>query len=281
MNIGDIILNPFVTVLVALYKLFSFLPDVIPGLSTVLAITLFTVLVRLLTQPLTASQTRSMKRMQELQPQLNELKKKYANDREKLQQAQMELYRQAGINPLGGCLPLLVQLPIIFGLYSAITTTLAGSPLQLLNLHGRILIPGLQSEIPLANHFLWLNLAQPDPTPILAILVVVTTFVQQRMMMPASSGDGQAAAMSQSMQYVMPLMFGWIAFTLASGLSIYFIATNLIGIVQYSLMGRADWRNLLPGRRQAGQLPEGGRKTAASEGKSDVKGEKKSAKKRK
>ncbi|GAB4434506.1 MAG: hypothetical protein Kow00120_00870 [Anaerolineae bacterium] len=277
MNIGDIILNPFVTVLVALYKLLNVLPELIPGLDTVLAIVLFTVLVRLITYPLTAQQQRSMKRMQELQPRLDELKKKYANDREKLSQAQMELYREAGINPLGGCLPLLIQLPIIFGLYSAITTTLAGSPLQLFNLHGRILIPSLQSEIPLANQFLWLNLGQPDPTPILAILVVVTTFIQQRMMQPSTGGEGQAAAMTQSMQYVMPLMFGWIAFTLASGLSIYFIASNLIGIVQYGATGRADWRNLIPGMRRREQLTDGGKKGAKATGKEAAGGASKSA----
>lgn len=259
MDIGDIILNPFVTVLVVLYQLMSFLPD---GLDTVLAITLFTILIRLITHPLTAQQQRSMKRMQELQPELEKLKKKYANDREKLNQAQMELYRQAGVNPLGGCLPLLIQLPIIFGLYAAITTTLAGSPMQLLNLHGRILIPGLQTQIPLANHFIWLNLAQPDPTPILAIVVVATTFLQQKLMMPSTGGEGQGAAMSQSMQYIMPLMFGWIAFSLASGLSIYFIASNLIGIAQYAAMGRVNWRNLIPGRRSAPALPQGGKKRA-------------------
>mgnify|MGYP005845644045 CR=1 FL=1 len=266
MNIGDIILNPFVTVLVALYKVFQILPELIPGLSTVLAITMFTILVRLLTHPLTSMQTRSMKRMQELQPELDKIKKKYANDREKLSQAQMELYRQAGINPLGGCLPLIIQLPIIFGLYSAIITTLGGSPLQLFNLHGRVLIPALYSDIPLANQFLWLNLAQPDPTPILAILVVVTTFLQQRLMMPAGGGEGQAAAMTQSMQYIMPLMFGWIAFTLASGLSIYFIVSNLVGIAQYSAMGRANWRQLIPRRGgQAVQVTAGGKSTGRGE----------------
>ncbi len=244
MNIGDLILNPFVTVLVMLYKVLGFLPELIPGQTVVLAIIVFTALIRLITHPLTMQQQRSSRAMQELQPELEKLKKKYANDREKLAQAQMELYKKAGINPLGGCLPLLIQLPIIFGLYQAIITTLGGTPLQLLNLHDRILIPGLASEIPLQNQFLWLNLAQPDPTPILAVIVVVTGFFQQRLLMPPGGGDGQAAAMSQSMLYVMPLMYGWIAFSLASGLSIYFITTSVIGIIQYSMMGRANWRNL-------------------------------------
>jgi YidC/Oxa1 family membrane protein insertase len=250
MNIGDIILNPFVTVLVLLYKILGFLPELIPGQTVVLSIILFTILIRLLTHPLTRQQQRSVEAMKELQPELEKLKKKYANDREKLNQAQMELYRQAGVNPLGGCLPLLIQLPIIIGLYSAITTTLGGSPLQLLNLHSRILIPSLASEIPLENQFLWLNLAQPDPTPVLAILVVVTGFFQQKLLMPPS--DGQAAGMNQTMLYLMPLLYGWIAFSLASGLSIYFITSSVIGIAQYSAMGKANWGSLLRfGRRQA------------------------------
>jgi YidC/Oxa1 family membrane protein insertase len=246
MNIGDLILNPFVTVLVLLYKVLGMFPEIIPGQTVVLSIVLFTVLIRLITHPLTLQQQRSTKAMQELQPEIEKLKKKYANDREKLSQAQMELYKQAGINPMGGCLPLLIQLPIILGLYSAITTALGGSPYQLLELHNRILIPGLASEIPLQNQFLWLNLAQPDPTPFLAVLVVVTGYLQQRLLMPASGGDGQAAAMSQSMLYVMPLMYGWIAFSLASGLSIYFVTSSVIGIAQYSAMGRADWSKILP-----------------------------------
>jgi YidC/Oxa1 family membrane protein insertase len=255
MNIGDLILNPFVTVLVLLYKLLGFLPEIVPGQTVVLSIILFTILIRLITHPLTMQQQRSTKAMQELQPEIEKLKKKYANDREKLSQAQMELYKQAGINPMGGCLPLLIQLPIILGLYSAITTTLGGSPYQLLNLHSRILIPGLASEIPLQNQFLWLNLAQPDPTPVLAILVVITGFLQQRLLMPAGGGDGQAAAMSQSMLYVMPLMYGWIAFSLASGLSIYFVTSSVIGIAQYSMMGKADWSKILPFMR-GGQSSE-------------------------
>ncbi|MBN1286147.1 MAG: membrane protein insertase YidC [Anaerolineae bacterium] len=243
-NLGDFILNPFVTVLVILYKVLGFLPQIIPGQTVVLSIVLFTILIRLLTHPLTLQQQRSTKAMQELAPEIEKLKKKYANDREKFSQAQMELYKQAGINPLGGCLPLLIQFPIIIGLYSAIITTLGGTPIQLLQLHDRILLPGLASQIPLENQFLWLNLAQPDPTPILAVLVVVTAFFQQKLLMPAGA-DGAAAGMSQSMLYIMPLMYGWIAFSLAAGLSIYFITSSVIGIAQYSAMGKANWGSLL------------------------------------
>lgn len=237
----DLILNPFVTVLVFLYQIL--------GQNTVLAIVAFTILIRLLTHPLTMQQQRSMKAQQEMQPKLQKLQEKYKNDREKLAQAQMDLYREAGINPAGGCLPLLIQFPILIGLYQAIIQVLGATPLQLLDLSGRILVPGLNSLIPLQNQFLWLNLAEPDPFYVLPILVLITTFVQQRLLTPqtsAASDNNQAAAMTRSMTTVMPIMFFFFALSFASGLSIYFVVSNIIGIVQYSAMGRADLGNLFP-----------------------------------
>lgn len=236
----DLILNPFITVLVFLYQLL--------GQNTVLAIIAFTILIRLLTHPLTMQQQRSMKAQQEVQPKLQKLQEKYKGDREKLAQAQMELYREHGINPAGGCLPLLIQFPILIGLYQAIIQVLGATPLQLLDLSGRILIPGLNSLIPLQNQFLWLNLAEPDPFYVLPILVLVTTWLQQRLLSPqtAASGNNQAAAMTRSMTTVMPIMFFFFALSFASGLSIYFVVSNIIGIIQYSAMGKADLSNVLP-----------------------------------
>lgn len=234
----DLILNPFVTLLIFLYQLL--------GQNIVVAIIAFTVLIRLVTHPLTMQQQRSSKVMQELQPQMKKLQEKYKGDREKLAQAQMELYKQHGYNPMGGCLPLLIQFPILIGLYQAIIQVLGATPLQLLDLSGRIMVPGLDRLIPLQNEFLWLNLAQPDPLYVLPILVLITTWLQQRMIMPASSGDdgGQAAAMTKSMGTVMPIMFFFFSLSFASGLSIYFVVSNLIGIVQYSAMGKAKLGNI-------------------------------------
>ena len=152
---------------------------------------------------------------------------------------------------MGGCLPLLIQFPILIGLYQAIIQVLGATPLQLMDLSGRILIPGLDTLIPLQNHFLWLNLVQPDPYYVLPILVLVTTWLQQRLLMPPSTGDGgQAAAMTRSMSTVMPIMFFFFSLSFASGLSIYFVVSNLIGIVQYSLMGKASLSNLNPFSRK-------------------------------
>jgi YidC/Oxa1 family membrane protein insertase len=244
----DLIINPFITILLFLYQVL--------GGNVVLAIVVFTILVRLATMPLTLKQQRSTKAMQELQPELKRIQEKYKNDRERAAQAQMELYRQYGVNPLAGCLPLLIQFPILIGLYRAIVATLAATPLELLDLSGRLWVPSLASQVPLQSHWLWLNLAVPDPLYILPVLVVITTWLQQKLLMPAtpsSSGGGQsdqAAAMSRQMMTIMPLMFGVFSLSFASGLSIYFIASNLIGIAQYAAMGRIDFRRL------TGRVPE-------------------------
>jgi YidC/Oxa1 family membrane protein insertase len=250
----DFILNPFVTLLTFLYSVFNH--------DMVLAIIVFTILIRLLTYPLTAQQQRSAAAMQQLQPELNKLQEKHKNDREKLAQEQMRLYREYGINPLGGCLPLVIQFPIFIALYQAIIHALASTPLQLIDLSNRLLIPGLNAVIPLDNTWLGMNLSQApnmnaislsNPVSLIAIilplLVVVTTWLQFKVTTPppTPSDDGkpnQAQAMSQSMGTIMPLMYGFFALSFSVGLSIYFVASNVIGIVQYALMGKADFRRI-------------------------------------
>lgn len=242
------ILNPFITVLTLLYQLFN---------SSVIAIILFTILIRLVTYPLTAQQTRASKAMSELQPELKKIQEKYKNDREKLSQEQMALYRKHGVNPVGGCLPLIIQLPIWIGLYQAINHALASTPLQLIDLSGRFLIPGLDKLVPLNNVWLGMDLTQaPQANPayalIFPVLVLITSYVQSKMMTPAappSDPDGkpnQAAAMTQSMTTIMPIMMGMFSLSFSVGLSVYFIVSNVIGIVQYSRNGTFKWRSLLP-----------------------------------
>jgi len=153
---------------------------------------------------------------------------------------------------MAGCFVLIVQLPILLGLYRAIVATLAATPSQLLNLSGRLWVPSLSNLVPLENKFLWLNLAVPDQLYVLPILVVATTYLQQKLLMPStpseSSGDqsqDQAAQISRQMMVMMPLMFGFFALSFASGLSIYFIASNFIGIGQYAMMGRINFKRVL------------------------------------
>ncbi|MDZ4763684.1 MAG: YidC/Oxa1 family membrane protein insertase [Chloroflexota bacterium] len=253
----DFILNPFVTLLTFFYSIFN---------DMVLSIIVFTVLIKMLTYPLTAQQLRSTQKMQKIQPEMKRLQEKYKNDREKLSQEQMALYKVYGVNPVGGCLPLFIQFPIFLALYQAINYALAAQPTQLMGLTGRLLIPGLDQAIPLNPLWLGLDLTQPPPISAppstlaliislsLPILTMITTWVSFKISMPPPqpTEDGkpnQAQAMSQSMGTIMPLMYGFFALSFSVGLSIYFIVSNLIQIFQYTLMGRANFRNLF-GRAQ-------------------------------
>ena len=152
----------------------------------------------------------------------------------------MRLYKEAGINPLGGCLPALIQLPLMIGLYQGIIRVLAATPLQLLALPQNIYrwIPSLSTLVPLKSQFLWLDLAIPDPLFIMPILVVATSWYYQKLLTPPAT-DAQAEAMNKQMMLMMPLMNGFFAATFASGLAVYFLITNLVGILQYFLFRRS------------------------------------------
>lgn len=233
----DFLTNPFATALLFLYQLL--------GGNIILTIIIFTVIIRFLVFPLTWQQLKSSREMQKIQPEMKELREKYKNDREKMAQAQMDLYRKHGINPFAGCLPLLVQLPILLGLYGAITIALATSPLQVLDVSHRLLVPSLSSLIPLQNQFWIWNLGQPDTTFLLPIIVVATTWLQQKLIMPVNPDadpKDPSVQMSRQMTIMMPLMIGFFSIQFASGLSIYWIVGNIIGIVQYALLGKVDVR---------------------------------------
>ncbi len=230
-----------------------------------LAIIVFTVLVKLITYPLTASQIKSTRNMQEMQKskKWQDIQKKYKKDREKLASEQMSLYKEEGVSPFGSCLPTLIQFPVIIGLYQAIIRALAVTPIQLLELTRHIYpFYNAAALIPLNNIFLWLDLSQPEKDfgiaiagftiPILAILVMGTTFLQSRLMTPPTATGDQGANMSRAMNLYMPLFMGYLAYSFPSGLALYFVTSNLVGILQYGIMGNLDWRNLLPARKSSG-----------------------------
>lgn len=223
-----------------------------------LAIILFTVLIKLITWPLNASQVKGAQAMQELQndKEWQDIQKKYAKDREKLAQEQMRIYREKGINPFASCLPTLIQFPIIIGLYQSIIRALSATPLDMLKL-ARTVYPfqNVENIIPLNSTFLWMDLGRPESIqilgfglPTLAIIVAATTWLQTKLTMPATSNpNDQTAQMTRMMSIYMPLMLGWFSLTFASGIAVYFIVSNILGIVQYAATGRANWRNLIPG----------------------------------
>jgi len=196
--------------------------QVIPNYG--IAIIVLTALVRLATSPLAARQMRSMKRMGELQPQIKALQEKYADDRQQQSQEMMKLYREAGVNPLGGCLPLLLQFPVLIGLYYA-----------------------LQSSIDLrqASFGLWIDdLSRPEtlftipgvewPVRVLPILMTLSMVAQQRMT-PTTSMDPAQARM---MMIVMPVMFFFMFYGFPSGLVLYWFVSNLLAIAQQVYLNR-------------------------------------------
>ncbi|MEW6770632.1 MAG: YidC/Oxa1 family membrane protein insertase [Bacillota bacterium] len=197
-----------------------------------LAIILLTVIVRVLLYPLNYKQMHSMLALQRLQPKVKEIQEKYRKDPQKLQQKMMELYQEHGVNPLGGCLPLLIQLPILIALYSAL----------------------LHFPYAVAEHarFLWVpSLSGKDPYFLLPILAGATTYWQMRVT-PQAGGQEQ---MQRMMTLTMPVLFLWISSTLPAGLALYWVTFNVLSVGQQYLINR----RLLAGK-EAVQTDEGSNK---------------------
>jgi len=246
----DTVIGVMVNAMIFIYR--------IVGHNFGIAIILFTILIRVITWPLNAQQMKGATAMQEMQndKEWQAIQKKYAKDREKLSQEQMRIYRERGINPFGSCLPTLIQFPILFALIPTITYAIGSTPLSLLKLSSYVYdFQKVASLLPLNSKFLWMDLGLPERTlllgfsiPVLALIVGLTTFVQTKLTMPpAADPNDQAAATSKMMGIYMPVMLFFFSLNYASGLAVYFITSNLLAIVQYAMMGKVNWRNLLPG----------------------------------
>jgi len=181
------------------------------------AIIFLTLLVRVVLYPLSRKQQISMHRMQRLQPLIKELQQKYKNDRQRLGQEQMRLFKEHGINPLAGCLPLLLQLPIFIGLFSALQRSI---------------------DLRQAGFVLWIkDLSRADtiaylgnfPVNILPVLMVIS-WVAQQMTMPRPVDPEQAR--QQKMMLFMPVLFGFMLYSTASGLTLYWLTSTFFGILE-------------------------------------------------
>ncbi|MEJ2759381.1 MAG: YidC/Oxa1 family membrane protein insertase [Anaerolineales bacterium] len=265
----DFIITPFVNILLYIY---DFLGHGVNDFGW--AIIIFTILIRLLLFPLTKSQLETSKNMQKLNdnPEYQKLQKKRKDgkiDQEEFAQKQMALYQELGINPLGSCLPTLLQFPIIIGLYWAVTKALATSPIQLINLIPDINLGNASTLLPLNSHFLWMDLSQPERwyglahivpqswgwgefgVPIMAIVVFITSFFQSKMTTPTSSNpNDQSAQMGKMMTLYIPVLMAWLSYSYSAGLALYFAAGNLVTLLQYGLMGRLDFSNILPNKNK-------------------------------
>lgn len=191
------------------------------GNSYGLSIILVTVVIRLCILPLSIKQIKSSKAMQDIQPKLKELQNKYSSKdaatQQKLQQETMELFQKNGVNPLAGCLPIFVQMPILMAIYHAIMRT---------------------TEI--SQHtFLWFQLGTPDY--VLPVLAGVFTFMQQKIMMSTNSQVQQNPQMAMQMNmmlYMMPIMIGVMGFFLPSALALYWVTGNVFMILQTLLINK-------------------------------------------
>jgi len=213
-----------------------------------IGIILFTLFIRVATWRLTKQQLNASRAMQATQPQIQAIQKKYKDPKRRSEET-MKVYKEAGVNPLGCVLPMLVQMPIWIALFQGIRFTLGTTPESMVNLSQRLYpLDILRTSVPLENQFLWMDMGQPDSTMIMAVLVGASTWVQQRMTTPATSNaDPQQAQMNNTMMFMMPLMFAFFTLQFPSGLALYWVATNVVGVVlQYFAMGREfDWRRIV------------------------------------
>ncbi|HJL94794.1 MAG TPA: membrane protein insertase YidC [SAR324 cluster bacterium] len=178
------------------------------------AIIILTTIVRLVLFPLTFKGMKSMKRMQQLTPRMKKLQEKYKNNKEKLNKEMMELYRKNRVNPLGGCLPMLLQLPVFFALYSSLSSAV---------------------ELRHAPFIFWISdLSQPDGLGITPLLMGASMYIQQKMTPQTAMMDSTQAKVMQ----MLPFIFTIFTFTFPSGLTLYWVTSNILSIAQQQIINR-------------------------------------------
>lgn len=266
---NTVLVWPIVNVLVAVYKglIFVHFPFAL-GFSIII----LTIIIRFILYPLTSSQLKASKKMQDLNPHLTNLKNKHKGDSKTLQQETMKLYKEHGVNPAAGCLPVIVQLPIIWGLYSALQ--------QIVNLKPDVInkivyFDALKLTKAWDPNFFGVPLGS-NPShlistvgPIILIIPLLTAlfqFIQSKMMFSkpkAQEGlvkkgekkkndDFASAFQSQSM-YIFPIMIGFFSYTFPVGLSLYWNTFTIFGIMQQyrisGLGGLTEWKNKVYGQK--------------------------------
>ncbi|WP_163470046.1 YidC/Oxa1 family membrane protein insertase [Fusobacterium sp. IOR10] len=198
-----------------LYGIFGKILNMFYGMtgSFGLAIIILTVLIKIILLPVTLKQDKSMKEMKKLQPKIDELKSKYKGDPQLLNQKTMALYKEHKVNPAGGCLPMLVQLPILWALFGVLRK---------------------EGVVP-DETFLWFSLISPDPFFVLPILNGIISFVQQKVMGTANNPQ------MKKMMYMFPIMMVFISYKMPGGLQLYWLVSSLSGVAQqYFVMNRGE-----------------------------------------
>lgn len=170
-----------------------------------ISIIIVTILIKIALLPLTLKQDKSMKEMKKLQPKIEKIKKDYAHDKQMLNIKTMELYKEHKVNPLGGCLPLLIQFPILIALFGVLRNGI----------------------IPQDSSFLWLKLSVPDQFYILPVLNGAVSFLQQKLM-----GSADSNPQMKNMMYVFPIMMIMFSLKMPSGLQLYWLTSSILAVVQ-------------------------------------------------
>ena len=233
--IGDLfreaVMRPLANSLVLLYMLlFNNFGLSIVGLTAI---------IRLATMKLTLKQIKSTRAMSTIQPKLKEIQARYKNDRQKISQETFRIYRENGVNPIGCLGPMIIQMPIWIGLYWALIRVLPSSPENLADLSKLLYswLPMVHGAVPVNSSFFWLDLSAPDRSFVLPLMVGGSMWLQQKMM-TFPSQDPKQQQTQQMMLWMMPLMFVFFSFSFPSGLALYWVISNLMGVaIQYFTTG--------------------------------------------
>ena len=213
-------------------NLLVFLYNVIPGHDIGLAIIAMTVIIKLILLPLSKQSIKSQKSLQTLQPKIDELKKKYANNKEEQGRAMMQLYKQEKVNPFSSCLPLLIQLPFLWAVFIVFRDGLSNQALN--DIYSFIYNPGTINAISLG----FINLAKPNL--VLAVLAGAAQFWQAKMMVtkrpevktPGAKDEDMMTIMNKQMLYMMPILTVVIGMTFPGGLALYWLVTTVLTALQ-------------------------------------------------
>ncbi|PJA47216.1 hypothetical protein CO172_02645 [Candidatus Uhrbacteria bacterium CG_4_9_14_3_um_filter_36_7] len=229
-----------------LFNLLIWLYEILPGADIGFAIIAISILIKLVLWPFSRSSLKSQKALQEIQPKIDALKEKFKDDKEGMAKAMMELYKEEKVNPLSSCLPLLIQLPILFALYAVLRDGF--NPESLIHLYSFIPNPGEINSLFLGR----MDLSKPHV--ILAVLAGVFQFIQTKMLMrkqppkelqkkEGAKDENMLAIMNKNMLYFMPLMTIFIGVSLPGGLVLYWTVMNLLSIVQQFFMFRSSQKS--------------------------------------
>ncbi len=249
--------------LIAIYKALLFIHVPHPlGLSIIL----LTILIRFILYPVITSQLKASKKMQELGPKLSEIRERYKGNSAMISQETMRLYKENGVNPAAGCLPVIVQLPVIWILYSVLQNIVKDPTLVTAEINKVVQVQFLKLAQPLDQSFFLLPLGKtpaqlfhPSFPAVLVLLVPIATgifqFVQSKMMFPkpaakaAKKSDDFASAFASQSTYIFPVMIGFFSYTFPIGLSLYWNTFTIFGIIQQHLISGGSFKSIWPKRK--------------------------------